>query len=111
MAEKSERSTRVAIAAVYIGCAIVVISSALMLTGCASMAAPDVKTDNVKDGTVVCATIMGPWGTGKTVVAKLEERVIRDGGSVRVDPNCVIDIQLSPPLPKPATVKPEPAAK
>lgn len=89
-----------------------IILLAMLLTGCASMAAPDVKTDNVKDGTVVCATIMGPWGTGKTVVAKLDQNVIRDGGSVSVDPNCVVNIQLAAPLPKSAPVRPaEPPAK
>lgn len=79
-----------------------IIVLALLLTGCATPS-PDIKTDNVKDGTVVCATIMGPWGSGKTVVAKLEQNVIRDGGSVTVDPNCVVNIQL---MQKP--VKPEP---
>lgn len=78
-----------------------------MAAGCAS--APEIKADNVKDGTVVCGTLTGIYGTGKTVVVKLDERVIRDGGSVSVDPNCVVTIQLAPPLPKP--VKPEPAAK
>jgi len=76
----------------------------LAVSGCATPA-PDVKTDNIKDGTVICATIMGPWGSGKTVVAKLEAGVIRDGGSVAVDANCLMTIQLAPPAPKvpPAT--------
>lgn len=76
----------------------------LLLAGCAS--APELKTDNIKDGTVMCGTLTGIYGTGKTVIVKLDERVIRDGGSVSVDPNCVVTIQLAPPQPKP--VKPAP---
>lgn len=76
-----------------------IILIALLLAGCAS--APEFKTDNIKDGTVMCGTLSGVYGTGKTVVVKLDERVIRDGGSVSVDPNCVVSITLAPPLPKP----------
>lgn len=76
-----------------------IIFLALLLAGCAS--APELKTDNIKDGTVMCGTLTGIYGTGKTVVVKLDERVIRDGGSVSVDPNCVVTIQLAPPQPKP----------
>ena len=80
---------------------------ALALAACATPS-PDVKMDNIKDGTVICATIMGPWGSGKTVVAKLDQGVIRDGGTVAVDANCLMQIQLSPPAPKLPPAPPPP---
>lgn len=81
----------------------VLVCIVLLVTGCAStMASPDVKADSIKDGTAVCATVMGAWGSGKTVVVKLDQGVIRDGGSVTVDGNCVMSVILTPPLPKPA---------
>lgn len=69
----------------------------LLLAACATQP-PDIKSADVKNGTVVCATVMGPWGSGKTVVANLDSGVIRNGG-VTVDPNCVITIttQSNPP--------------
>jgi hypothetical protein len=70
----------------------------LALAGCASV--PDIKADNIKDGTVICGTVTAPFGSAKTVVAKLEAGVIRDGGMVAVDANCVMNIQLIPPAPK-----------
>jgi hypothetical protein len=77
----------------------------LVLAGCATPG-PDVKTDNIKDGTVVCATLVGPWGSGKTVVTKLDQGVIRDGGTISIDGNCLMTIQLTPPAPKlPPTIK------
>jgi len=71
----------------------------LLLCGCAS--APEVKTDNVKDGTVLCATVSYLMWSGTTVAAKLEQNVIRDGGSVKVTPQCAVDIQLLPKEKKP----------
>ncbi len=73
---------------------------ALLLAGCAS--APEVKTDNVKDGTVVCATAEYMMFRGTTVIAKLEQKVITDGGSVTISPQCAVEIQLAAPLPKQA---------
>lgn len=68
------------------------------LAGCA-MSPPDINSANVKAGTVVCATVMGPWGSGKTVVANLESGVIRNGG-ISVDPNCVMTITTTQSPPK-----------
>ena len=78
----------------------------LALAGCATPA-PDVKVDNIKDGSCICATIMGPWGSGKTVACKLDTGVIKDGGFISVDANCLMNIQITPPLPK--TPPPVPA--
>lgn len=78
-----------------------IILLALLLAGCAS--APEVKTDNVKDGTVVCATAGYLMFSGTTVIAKLEQNVIRDGGSITITPQCAVDIQLTAPLPKPTS--------
>lgn len=73
---------------------------ALALAGC--MTAPEIKTDNVRDGTIVCTKVDSLlYGTWTIVVAKLEQRVINDGGSLRVAANCVVDVQLLPPAPKP----------
>lgn len=85
---------------------IIALLTAAALAACASPS-PNISTDTIRDGTVVCATVMGPWGSGKTVVAKLDERVIRDGGGVTVDANCTMNVQLLAPAPK--TVAPKPA--
>lgn len=71
---------------------------ALALAACATQP-PDINSANVKAGTVVCATVMGPWGSGKTVVANLESGVIRNGG-ISVDPNCVMTITTTQSPPK-----------
>lgn len=46
-----------------------------------------------KNGSVICATVLGPWGSGRTVVVSLDQNVIRDGG-VQVDGNCLVSISL-----------------
>lgn len=75
-----------------------VVMVALALPACATQP-PDINSANVKAGTVVCATVMGPWGSGKTVVANLESGVIRNGG-ISVDPNCVMTITTTQSTPK-----------
>lgn len=81
--------------------------AALALSACASMAGPNMDAAQIKEivkdksGSVVCATVMGPWGTGKTVVVNLDSGVVRNGG-VTVDPNCVVTVTTTANPPKEA---------
>ncbi len=68
----------------------------LALSGCAGInGGPQMNVDQLKaiaadkNASVVCSTIMGPWGTGKVVIVNLDQRVIADGG-VSVDANCLV---------------------
>jgi hypothetical protein len=75
----------------------------LMQPSPADMTASQMK-EMVKDksGSVVCATVMGPWGTGKTVIVNLDQNAIKDGG-VAVDEKCTVTItSAAPPRVAPA---------
>lgn len=93
---------------------LVVLLLALLLPACSmmqpntDMTASQIK-ELVKDktGSVVCATVMGPWGTGKTVVVTLDQSVIKDGG-VAVDANCLVNITTQTPPRAPVIVQPAP---
>lgn len=85
----------------------------LGLSGCAGISGgPNMNVDQLKaiaadkNASVVCSTIMGPWGTGKVVVVNLDQRVI-DNGGVTVDSNCLVGIttQKAEPTPKPVVPK------
>ena len=81
----------------------------LSLTGCAGISGgPNMNVDQLKavaadkNASVVCSTIMGPWGTGKVVIVNLDQRVI-DTGGVTVDANCLVGITTTKaqPVPRP----------
>lgn len=81
----------------------------LLVTGCAGInGGPNMSVDQLKaiasdkNASVVCSTIMGPWGTGKVVVVNMDQKVI-DNGGVNVDANCLVGITnvKAAPAPKP----------
>ncbi len=93
----------------------IVLCMLLLVTGCAGInGGPNMSVDQLKaiasdkNASVVCSTIMGPWGTGKVVVVNMDQRVI-DNGGVTVDANCLVGITNAKaiPVPKPAPT-PEP---
>ena len=94
---------------------IAVLLLALLLPACSmmqpntDMTAAQIK-ELVKDksGSVVCATVIGPWGTGKTVVVTLDQNVLKDGG-VHVDANCLVAITSQAP-PRAPVAPPSPPA-
>lgn len=74
---------------------------ALLLTGCAtnqSMSADQINAA-VKDKSisVVCAKILGPWGTAETTVVTFDQRVISNGG-VSVGDKCAVQVTDSHPV-------------
>lgn len=88
----------------------------LMVSGCAAMGGgPNMNVDQLraiasdKNASVICSTILGPFGTGKVVVVNLDQRVIMDG-SVATDENCKVTItnQIHDKPMVPATPKPAP---
>ena len=95
----------------FAGLVLIVLS---MVTGCASLAPqPNMDVAQLKaaaadkNASVVCSTIMGPWGTGKVVIVNLDQRVI-DTGGVTVDANCLIGITTTKVLPPPRTPAAQP---
>ena len=79
----------------------------LLVTGCAGInGGPNMSVDQLKavaadkNASVVCSTIMGPWGTGKVVIVTLDQRVI-DTGGVSVDANCLVGITTAKAVPVP----------
>ena len=77
---------------------IILVVTALLLSGCASMMSPQTMTADQlkalvsdKNGTAVCTTVLGPWGSAKIVVVNLDE-VATVNGSVSVDDKCTVAI-------------------
>ena len=92
-----------------IGLALLMVPLLVILAGCGTLAPqPDMSVAQLKaaaadkNASVVCSTIMGPWGTGKVVIVNLDQRVI-DTGGVTVDANCLIGITTTKaaPVPRP----------
>lgn len=63
----------------------------ILLTGCASMSAPNLSADQLKEATkdkgltVACLTFTGVGGSGNSVIISYDQRTIANGG-VAVDP-------------------------
>ena len=80
---------------------------ALSLPGCASLYGPSMDASQIKEivkeksGTVVCATVLGPWGTTKIVVINLDQERGQRGGTAQVDANCVATVNNLGAPPKP----------
>lgn len=51
-----------------------------------------------KSVSVVCAKILGPWGTAETTVVTYDQRVITNGG-VNVGDKCSISVTDAKPAP------------
>jgi hypothetical protein len=79
---------------------------AVLLSGCAtnnSMTAEQISAATKdKSISVVCAKIIGPWGTAETTVVTFDQRVINNGG-VNVGDKCAVAVTdtKSPTVPKP----------
>ena len=74
----------------------------LLLAGCASNQAmsPEQISAATKDKSisVICAKIIGPWGTAETTVISFDQQVIHNGG-VNVGEKCaasVVDSKSTP---------------
>lgn len=84
----------------------------LLLSGCASMSAPQMSAEQLKAAaadknfSAICLTFTGVGGSGKSVVINVDQRVLING-TIAVDPStCAVTMSNT------ATVKPvEPAAK
>ena len=89
---------------------IALFATLLLLPGCASMMSPQtMSADQLKalvsdkNGTAVCTTVIGPWGTAKIVVVNLDE-VNTVNGNVTVDDKCSVAITTTKAaLQKPVT--------
>lgn len=56
-----------------------------------------------KNGSVICATVVGAWGTAKTVIVNLDSGVVRNGG-IGVDQNCTVNLLNQQNVPQPSLV-------
>lgn len=85
------------------------------VAGCAtnqSMSAAQIEAATKdKSVTVVCAKVLGPWGTAETTIVTYDQRVISNGG-VTVGEKCstaVTDSKTAPDRSPPVVVTPLPA--
>jgi len=74
---------------------------AVLLAGCSTMQPqpPDLSSIqaavNNPNGSVICTTVIGPWGTAKIVAVTLDKGVVKTGG-VSVDANCTVNLTEGP---------------
>lgn len=83
---------------------------ALLLSGCASMSAPNMSPEQLKEATkdkgltVACLTFTGVGGAGQSVIIAYDQRTIANGG-VAVDPRngCAVNLtNMAKPLAEPS---------
>ncbi len=94
----------------------VVVAVLVSMAGCQSLMQPSTEMsasqmkELVKDknASVICASVIGAWGTAKTVVINLDQNAIKDGGiSIDGEKGCTASITsmapVKPVLPAPPT--------
>lgn len=88
------------------------------LAGCASFMQPNagMSAEQIsaavkdKSATVICSTLIGPYGTAKLVTINLDQNAIKDGGiTVDGDRGCSATITSAAPPRPPVVVSPAPA--